>query len=61
MSVKMVNGPLRRLGYARDEMTRHGFRAMACTCLNELGWHLDVIELHGRRRAHIYQVLTLYG
>ena len=29
----------------RDEMTGHGFRAMACTCLNELGWHPDVIEL----------------
>ena len=34
-----------RLGYARDEITGHGFRAMACTCLNELGWHPDVIEL----------------
>ena len=38
MSVNTVNGALRRLGYARDEMTAHGFRAMACTCLNELGW-----------------------
>ena len=45
MSVNTVNGALRRLGYARDEMTGHGFRAMACTCLNELGWHPDVIEL----------------
>ena len=26
-------------------MTGHGFRAVACTCLNELGWHPDVIEL----------------
>jgi integrase len=49
MSVNTVNGALRRLGYARDEMTGHGFRAMACTCLNELGWHPDVIEL---RMAH---------
>jgi integrase len=45
MSVNTVNGALRRLGYARDEMTGHGFRAMACTCLNELGWHPDLIEL----------------
>ena len=45
MSVNTVNGALRRLGYARDEMTAHGFRAMACTCLNELGWHPDLIEL----------------
>ena len=45
MSVNTVNAALRRLGYTRDEMTGHGFRAMACTCLNELGWHPDVIEL----------------
>ena len=45
MSVNTVNGALRRLGYARDEMTAHGFRVMACTCLNELGWHPDLIEL----------------
>ena len=45
MSVNTVNAALRRLGYARDEMTAHGFRAMACTCLNELGWHPDLIEL----------------
>ena len=45
MSVNTVNAALRRLGDARDEMTGHGFRAMACTCLNEFGWHPDVIEL----------------
>ena len=45
MSVNTVNGALRRLGYARGEMTAHGFRAIACTCLNELGWHPDLIEL----------------
>jgi len=26
-------------------MTGHGFRSMASTCLNELGWHPDLIEL----------------
>jgi integrase len=40
-----VNVALRRLGYSRDEMTGHGFRAMASSLLNEKGWHPDVIEL----------------
>ena len=34
-----------RLGYSREEMTGHRFRAMASTLLNEQGWHPDVIEL----------------
>jgi integrase len=45
MSDNTVNAALRRLGYANDEMTGHGFRAMASTRLNELGWPPDVIEL----------------
>lgn len=45
MSENTINGALRRLGYGNDEMTAHGFRAMASTCLNEQGWHPDVIEL----------------
>jgi len=52
MSENTMNAALRRLGYTGDEMTSHGFRAMASTCLNELGWHPDVIELqlaHGER------------
>jgi len=41
---------LHRLGYGHDEMTSHGFRAIACTLLNESGlWHADVIE---RALAH---------
>ena len=35
---------LRRLGYGRDEMTIHGFRSMASTRLNEMGYRPDVIE-----------------
>lgn len=35
---------LRRLGYGKEEMCLHGFRAMASTCLNELGFRGDVIE-----------------
>ena len=45
ISENTVNEALRRLGYSRDEMTAHGFRAMASTLLNEKGWHPDVIEL----------------
>src|SRR6185312_7493448 len=50
MSVNTVNAALRRLGYARDEMTGHGFRAMACTCLNELAPRRDRTT-DGARRA----------
>ena len=45
MSENTVNAALRRLGYRNDEMTGHGFRSMASTCLNEQGWHPDLIEL----------------
>ena len=45
-----AGGKLWRLGYASDEMTAHGFRAMASTLLNESGkWHPDAIE---RALAH---------
>lgn len=50
MSENTVNGALRRLGYTGDEMTAHGFRAMASTLLNESGkWSADAIE---RALAH---------
>ena len=49
MSNNTVNAALRRLGYTTDEMTGHGFRSMACTLLNEQGWHRDAIE---RQLAH---------
>lgn len=45
MSENTINAALRRLGYANDELTGHGFRAMASTCLNEQGWQPDQIEL----------------
>jgi integrase len=50
MSENTVNAALRRLGYSGREMTAHGFRAMASTRLNELGWATDVIE---RQLAHM--------
>ncbi|QDC36397.1 tyrosine-type recombinase/integrase [Sphingobium fuliginis] len=50
MSENTINAALRRMGYAQDEMTGHGFRAMAATLLNEMGlWHPDAIE---RQLAH---------
>lgn len=50
LSENTINAGLRRLGYASDEMTAHGFRAMASTLLNESGkWHPDAIE---RALAH---------
>ena len=51
MSENTVNGSLRRLGYSQEEMTAHGFRAMAATLLNEMGiWNPDAIE---RQLAHL--------
>ena len=50
MSDNTINAGLRRLGYSSNEMTAHGFRAMASTLLNESGkWHPDAIE---RALAH---------
>jgi integrase len=49
MSENTVNGALRRLGYTKEEMTGHGFRSMASTMLNELGFNRDWIE---RQLAH---------
>jgi integrase len=45
ISDNTLNAALRRLGFAGDEMVAHGFRSMASTCLNEQGWHPDLIEL----------------
>ena len=49
MSENTVNAALRSMGYASDEMTGHGFRSMAATRLNEMGWRADAIE---RQLAH---------
>lgn len=51
MSDSAMNAALRRMGYAKDEMTPHGFRATAATLLNESGkWHPDAVE---RQLAHV--------
>ena len=51
MSENTINAALRRMGYAQDEMTGHGFRAMATTLLNGMKkWDRDAIE---RQMAHL--------
>lgn len=49
MSENTVNQALRRMGYDKTDMTGHGFRSMAATRLNEMGWNADAIE---RQLAH---------
>jgi len=54
MSENTVLAALRRMGYTKEEMTGHGFRAMASTVLHEQGWPSDVIErqlAHGERNS----------
>ena len=45
VSDNTLNAALRRLGFSKDEMTAHGFRATASTLLNERGIAPDLIEL----------------
>jgi integrase len=50
MSKSALLGAIRRLGFDTDEMCPHGFRSMASTMLNELGYNGDWIE---RQLAHV--------
>lgn len=50
MSENTITAALRGLGYDRYTMTAHGFRALASTRLNEMGWAPDLIE---RQLAHV--------
>lgn len=46
-----LNAALRRLGFGKEEVSAHGFRATASALLNEMGnWHPDAIE---RQWAHV--------
>ena len=64
MSDNAILAAMRRLGINEDEMTGHGFRAMARTILDEvLGFRPDYIEhqlSHAVRdpRECIQQILT---
>jgi integrase len=44
LSENAVRVALRNMGFTNDEMTAHGFRAMARSLLAELGWKPDAIE-----------------
>jgi integrase len=49
MSEGTILAALRRMGYAKDEVSGHGFRRTASTFLNEMGFNRDWIE---RQLAH---------
>ncbi len=49
LSENTLNVALRRLGYAKEEMTVHGLRTTASTLLHEMGYSSDIIE---RQLAH---------
>lgn len=45
ISENTMNAALRRMGFTKEEMSSHGFRATASTLLNESGkWNPDAIE-----------------
>ncbi|SLN18122.1 Prophage CP4-57 integrase [Roseovarius litorisediminis] len=44
LSENAFNSAMRRMGYSKDEVTAHGFRATASTILNTHGFDPDVIE-----------------
>lgn len=50
MSENGVRVALRAMGFTKDQITPHGFRAMLSTVANEHGWNRDVIE---RQLAHV--------
>lgn len=59
ISENTLGAALRRLGFSKDDMTAHGFRAMASTLLNEQGFPPDVIELQ-LTHAERYEVRAVY-
>ena len=50
MSENGVRVALRAMGFGKEQITPHGFRAMFSTIANEHGWNRDVIE---RQLAHV--------
>lgn len=54
MSDNTLLAALRRMGYEKEVIVTHGFRAMASSHLNEQGWNRDAIErqlAHGERNT----------
>ena len=60
ISDNTMNVALRTMGYTNDQMTAHGFRAMASTLLHEMGWPPEVIELQ-LAHAQRSQVAAAYN
>ncbi len=50
ISPESLRASIRRLGISKETFTTHGFRSMASTRLNEMGFHPDYIE---RQLAHV--------
>jgi integrase len=50
MSENTIAKALRTMGYGAADMSAHGFRSLASTLLNELGWPPDAIE---KQLAHV--------
>lgn len=60
ISENTINAALRTLGYSGDQMTSHGFRAVASTLLHEQGWPPELIELQ-LAHAQRSQVAAAYN
>jgi len=59
LSENTINAALRNLGYDSSTLVGHGFRHMASTLLNEMGFGIDAIE---RQLAHqSYGVRAIYN
>ncbi len=54
ISIESMLVAIRSMGFTKDEMTVHGFRGMASTLLNEMGYNRDWVErqlAHGERNS----------
>jgi integrase len=65
MSENTLTAALRRMGYAGEQMTWHGFRTTASTLLRELGWDSELVERQlshdvGSGVQRVYDKSTLF-
>jgi len=60
MSDNAILSALRRMGYQKDEMSGHGFRAMASTLLYENGFPGHCIELQLDERVKMMDCWANY-
>jgi hypothetical protein len=52
MSENCITAALRALGYSGEEMSWHGFRALANTQLMEIGWHEKWVDMQLAHQEH---------